>query len=204
MGKRIKRWVQGTFRVKRKRTFIEIGAHRGQDTQWMAAIPGVLMHAFEPDRRNELPSLDNVTFHRKAIASHDGHCPFILSERDVDWGIETGSSSIRKPAAHLTIHPTTRFVATIEVECVTLDSFIKEWNIKRIDFNWTDAQGAEGDIIDGGAEAFGITKWWWTEYSNDEQYEGQIGLDEILRRLGRSWRVAMLLPRDVLLENTRL
>src|SRR5262249_38315475 len=48
----IKEWVQQKFRYHGPKTFLELGAHQGTDTAWMANIPDVTIHAFEPDPRN--------------------------------------------------------------------------------------------------------------------------------------------------------
>lgn len=161
------------------------------------------MHAFEPDPRNVLPTMPNVTWHRKAIAAHDGRCQLILSERQVDWGTETGSSSIRMPTGHLTMHPTTSFPASIEVECTTLDTFTSDSGIDSIDFIWADVQGAERDMIDGGSETLARTRYLFTEYYDVELYAGQITLAQILKRLPK-FRLMHQFKKDVLLMNRAL
>ena len=49
-----------------------------------------------------------------------------------------------------------------------------------IDFLWADIQGAEGEMIRGGQKALSATPFLYTEYSNDELYEDQVSLCEIL------------------------
>jgi FkbM family methyltransferase len=194
----IRDWVQRKFGDASPKLFLELGAHCGTDTTWLADLPGVTIHAFEPDPRNHQPARTNVTLHRAAIAEHDGRGPLILSREG--WGREwTYSSSIKAPKNHLHRFPVT-FGAPVEVELVTLDSFCRERGLDVIDLIWADVQGAEGELIRGGRRALRRTRYLYTEYSDDELYEGQPTLAEILALLP-DFRVVELWPEDVLLEN---
>jgi FkbM family methyltransferase len=194
----IRDWVQARFAGNEPKTFLELGAHCGDDTAWMASLPGVTVHAFEPDPRNHPPPRPNVLLHRAAISDRDGRAPFLLSREG--WGREwTYSSSIKQPKNHLRRYPVS-FGETVEVETVTLDSHVHRHGIAAIDFIWADIQGAEGEMIRGGRRALERTRYLFTEYSDDEMYEGQPTLAEILRLLP-GFRVLELWQDDVLLEN---
>lgn len=204
MSSPIRPWVEEVFhRRPGRKMFIEAGANDGSDTRWMAAIPGVQMHCFEPDMRNTPPDLPNVTLHRKAIAAHDGTSDFILSQRHPVPRLTAASSSIRAPKNHLQVHPDVTFGPWIEVECIRLDTFTQEQGIDIVDFLWADVQGAEGDLIDGGLKTLSRTRWFFTEYSDEELYDCQINLAEILRRLP-GFKLIAKWRDDVLLANTRL
>jgi hypothetical protein len=69
-----------------------------------------------------------------------------------------------------------------------------------VDFNWADIQGAEGEMVRGGHDLLRRTRYLFTEYSDEELYEGQATLDELLALLP-DYRVVELWPDDVLLEN---
>lgn len=197
----IREWVMRTFGDSRHKTFLELGAHRGSDTAWMAQIPGVTLHAFEPDPRNDQTPLPNVILHRAAVADHDGHGPLILSQQG--WGQEwTYSSSIKQPKNHLRRYPVT-FGETVEVEQVALDSFLRRQELDVVDFIWADIQGAEGEMIRGGRRTLERTRYLFTEYSDDELYDKQISLKELLEMLP-DFRVLELWPDEVLLENQKL
>jgi hypothetical protein len=58
-------------------------------------------------------------------------------------------------------------------------------------------------MIRGGQRTLSRTRYLYTEYSDDELYEGQIGLRKILEMLP-DFRVVELWQDDVLLQNTRL
>jgi FkbM family methyltransferase len=196
----IREWVEAKFRYPGAKTFLELGAHRGRDTEWMANIPGVSLYALEPDPRNQQPARNNVTLWNAAIADFDGRGPLTLSEQG--WGQEwTFSSSIKPPLNHLHRFPVT-FGEAVEVEMMRLDSFCKKHELGVIDFILADIQGAEGEMIRGGRETLARTRYLFTEYSDDELYENQVTLSEILAMLP-DFRVIELWPDDVLLENTR-
>jgi 2-O-methyltransferase len=196
----IRSWVQQTFSTREPKTFLELGAHTGTDTAWMANLPAVKVHAFEPDPRNCPPALPNVVLNRAAISDCEGQVPFILSKHG--WGqIWTHSSSIKAPKNHLNRYPVT-FGDRIQVQAVTLDTYWRQNNLGVVDFIWADIQGAEGEMIRGGKETLAHTRYLYTEYSNDEMYENQATLGDIVRLLP-DFRIIELWSDDVLLENRR-
>ena len=52
-----------------------------------------------------------------------------------------------------------------------------------VDFIWADVQGAEADLVLGGRETLKRTRFFYTEYSNRELYEGQADLGQLLAML---------------------
>jgi hypothetical protein len=66
-----------------------------------------------------------------------------------------------------------------------------------------DIQGAEGEMIRGGRHALERTHYLFTEYSDEEMYENQTTLREILDMLP-GFRVLELWPDDVLLEREQI
>jgi FkbM family methyltransferase len=193
-------WVRQTFSGPGSKTFLELGAHQGSDTIWMAALPGVTLHAFEPDPRNQVPLLPNVRLNRAAVSDRDGRGALLQSREG--WGREwTYSSSLRPPKNHLTRYPVT-FGERVEVETITLDSYCRRQGLGPIDFIWADVQGAEGEVVRGGLETLARTHYLYTEYSDDEMYQGQATLAELLALLP-GFRVVELWEDDVLLENRR-
>lgn len=197
----IREWVESTFRGDSPKLFLELGAHQGGDTAWLAEVPEVTLHAFEPDPRNVQPTRPNVTVHRAAVSDRDGRGRLILSREG--WGRDwTYSSSLRQPKNHLQRYPVT-FGDAVEVEIVALDTFYRRQRLELVDFVWADVQGAEGDVVRGGLGALRNTRYLYTEYSDDELYEGQATLAELLALLPE-FRVLELWPEDVLLENRRL
>jgi hypothetical protein len=95
------------------------------------------------------------------------------------------------------------FGEAIDVELVALDTFYQEHKLDVVDFIWADIQGAEGEMIRGGRRMLEHTRYLYIEYSDDELYDKQPSLKEILEMLP-DFRVIELWPDDVLLENRKL
>lgn len=143
----IRGWMERRFAGRGAKTFLKLGAHCGTDTAWLSQIPGVTIHAFEPD------------------AATVG--------------------------------------ATIEVETGSLDSYARKTGISTVDCIWAHVQGTEGEMIRGGRDLLGRTRYLFMEYSDDELYEGQAPLAGILAMLP-DLRVVELWADHVLLENRSL
>jgi len=195
----------------------EFGTCDGQHTNVMCSILKQMnkqfkYHAFEGDYRIiprfwEINNnhVNEVILNHAAIGNADGEVTFNLS-----GGFETreghfkqafyGSSSIRKPKKTLEYWPDMTFEES-KVKCYKFDTYYNQVNPGIIDFIWADIQGAEGDLIDGGQEALSKTRYLYTEYSNDELYEGEIALDEIIKKLPGNWSVVENYGSDVLLKN---
>jgi len=167
---------------------VEIGCADGSDTKELMQIGKV--YGFEPDPRNIklLENLD-ITLFKGVVSDIDGEIEFHVSKNERDNEALSLSGSIMKPKKHLEIWDWITFNEKITVPSVRLDTYLKD--VPRIDFIWCDAQGAEEKIILGGLETFKKTRYLYTEYSNDEQYEGQPTLSRILE----------LLPNFVLLAD---
>lgn len=201
-------------------TIFEFGTCDGQHTNVMCQIlkhygKKFQYHAFEADYRiiqrfwviNDSHK-NEIKLNNSAIGNIDGKVKFNLSggEEKREGHFKQafyGSSSIRAPKKTLEFWPDMTFEET-EVNCCKFDSYIDGKNIENIDFIWADIQGAEGDLIDGGKKALSKTRYLYTEYSNDELYEGEIGLEEILRRLPGDWEIIEDYGSDVLLKNKNI
>ena len=55
-----------------------------------------------------------------------------------------------------------------------LDDWAVTNQIGAVDFIWADVQGAESDLLVGAQQVLGRTRFFYTEFSDDEWYEGQI------------------------------
>ncbi len=203
MASKIRNWVERTFCDSRRKTFIEIGANDGSDTKWLSDIPGVFIHAFEPDPRLPIFTKSNIFWEQTAIGNHVGMTKFYPSviSNNNKW---TQSGSIRRPTGHLERYPEVKFGEPFVVNIKTLDRYCSDMCIKRIDFIWVDAQGAEGDIILGGQKTLANTKFLYTEYSDIPMYESQVNLSTLVEMLPGLWEIVKCWPRDVLLRNTCL
>ncbi len=175
------------------RTVLEIGAHDGKDTRrLLKAFPQANLYAFEPDprsaakfrQRGEHPRL---RFHETAVGAEDGRATFFASGGAPPEGTAMQAMLVT-------------FEKTIDVSVVRLDTWTQAEDIGDIDLIWADVQGAEADLVRGGRETLKRTRWFYTEYSNDEWYEGQPTLSQLLAMLP-GYSVHVRYPMDVLLRN---
>jgi 2-O-methyltransferase len=194
---------------------LDIGCNDGSHTlEFLKLFKSSKVYAFEPDPRALENFRRNVKNERVklfdfAISDADGTAEFHVSNgtpspewkelHPSGWDM---SGSIRRPKEHLVIHPWVTFTESIVVKTKKLDTWCHEVGVKSIDFIWADVQGAEVNLIKGGKEALNQTRYLYTEYSNQELYEGQISLREI-RKLLPNFDVLHRFSNDVLLKNRR-
>lgn len=166
-------------------TVIELGAHHGNDTVLLydAAVKPVTYVAVEADPRN-VPILQRrvedrlISILHAAVWDGTGEVALHIGE-----GRGDGSSSARKPLEHLKYFPDIAFRDTIQVPAMTLDAISSTCALGKIDLIWCDIQGAERNMIAGGSETLGRTRWLLTECDRIEMYEGQATRDELLALL---------------------
>lgn len=196
--------------------FIEIGSHMGFDSEIIKKNIGESrFYMFEPDERNlkilyerEVNKLGNLF--PLAVSDSEGECDFHISSGKipVDTGNEfynenewSASSSIRKPKDHLDLFPWCEFNTVQKVEKISLDLFCRMEEIDHIDFIWMDVQGCEDLVFKGAKDILIKTQYIYTEYSNEEMYEGQKSLIELMYLLPGEWRIRQDYGGDVIFEN---
>lgn len=188
----------------------EIGAADGTDTLEFINTFNDLdfkIYCFEPDLRNiesfkQKVNDPRVTLFEMAIGDKNGKATFNQSN-----DIYNLSSSLKKPMMEnmKATWPLMDFDKTYDVDVVTLDTFLADNNIDKVDFIWADVQGAEDLMILGGKESLiNKVRYMYTEYSNVEYYENELNLNEIIELIGENWEVVQVFTADVLLRNKNL
>ncbi|HET9400060.1 MAG TPA: FkbM family methyltransferase [Candidatus Acidoferrales bacterium] len=137
--------------MKPGQTFIDIGAHIGQYSL-IAAGTGLDVHCFEPDEKTfqllqaniAQNRLTRVTANRAAVSATAGRVPFYPAAPT-----NIGNSSLR-PQSYSTGEE-------ITVECVRLDSYVKDHNVQNICLIKIDVEGAECDALEGAEQT--IERW---------------------------------------------
>lgn len=202
------------YRVgKEDPVIIEVGANRGQTTaELLKAMPGATIFAFEPDPRaiakfREVIASRNVHLFECAVGAVNGEISFHQSSgaehlADYREGWDQ-SGSIRRPNTHLQVWPWVKFEKQINVPIVTLDAWSEQHGVTKVDFIWADVQGAESDLVEGAARLLRSSRYLYSEYSNEEWYEGQISLNELLRKLP-DFDLITRYPIDALFENRNM
>lgn len=192
---------------------LEIGCNDGEDTEeFLREFKDIRLYCFECDPRaleqfrSRIGGGPRATLVSMAVGARCGEAEFHLSggrapglERYGDWN---KSSSLHRPRRHLEQLPWCGFDTTIKVPVTTLDQWSFDRRISCVDFIWADVQGAEADLIMGGRNTLSRTRYLYTEYSDEELYEGQICLSEILLALP-NFTVRATVENNVLLENLR-
>jgi FkbM family methyltransferase len=166
------------------RTVVELGAHRGEEFQWMrtALCPLRRYIAVEADPRSfeVLAHIPQIEYVNAAIASFDGVTTLHLCDNEA--GQAKGSSSIHQPTGHLEYFEWCTFDQQVQVPCIQLDTLCRD--IAMIDLLWVDIQGAERDMIAGGTETLKKrTRYIMIEAEEVEMYEGQALKPELLAML---------------------
>jgi FkbM family methyltransferase len=187
--------------VKKADVIFDIGCANCDELDGLSNLfPQAVFYLFDPDPRwvnyvNDRITTFKAKFYNIAIGQQDGVQLFYQSP---DWHPYSGS--IRKPTGHLSVHPDITFDTTTTIQVRSLDSWSAEHGIGQIDLIWSDVQGAEVDLIRGGLVALQNTRYFYTEFSATELYEGQIGLDKILQLLP-TFVVEAYFENNVLLRN---
>jgi hypothetical protein len=94
-----------------------------------------------------------------------------------------------------------KFERQIEVPITRLDDWAARQGIGRIDLIWADVQGAESDLIEGASRTLADTRYFYTEYSNSEWYEGQADLRRLTQMLP-DFELVRRYPMDALFRRT--
>ena len=189
-------------------TILEIGSADGSDTlEFLKIFKGknTTVYGFEPEPKN-IEILKNkikdprFKLFEAALSDVNGELSFNRSSSENPNDLSL-SGSIMKPKNHLKIWNDIHFNETIRVKSITLDSFYKKNNLSIIDFIWCDVQGAEKKVILGGLNTFKHkVRFFYTEYSDNEIYEDQPTLKEIMELLP-SFEIIKDFGTDVLLKN---
>ena len=141
--------------VKPGNVCFDIGANMGEMTLHMAQLagPSGAVHAFEPiprihdrlEKNIRRNGLKNVHLHRFALSNTNGTCRIAsaLSTQD-NQGL---ASIVNTDDKALTQRE--------EIAVRTLDDFVRENSIARIDVMKIDIQGAEMFLLEGGKKVFG-------------------------------------------------
>lgn len=201
---------------------LDIGANDGETTaDFLRQFPGARIAAFEPDPRairkfKARNSDPRVHLYETAIGASDGVAYFHVSSGIPPWATTNPkieerhypegwdqSGSLRAPKNHGRFWPWVKFESKIIVPVMRLDT--SAWVMRldpesKIDLIWADVQGAEGDLIAGGHRTLQRTKFFWTEYSDSEWYEGQPTLRELAAMLP-DFEIIRTFPKDVLFWN---
>ncbi len=186
---------------------IDCGAHDGSDSIALAKLfkKGII-HSFEPVenlfvrlKKNTQP-YPNIKCYKIALSDQNGVQNFFISE-----GASDASSSLLEPLAHLKDHPDTFFKTNINVPTATLDYWMNENNVQKIDMLWLDMQGFELKMLQASKSVLNTVKVIHTEVSTRETYKSvaqyfeykffleQLGFKVVIEAIPKNWDMGNLL-----------
>jgi len=138
--------------IKNDSVIIDAGANIGVFSLFVNSLfPNSKIYSFEPNSRifNMLQKnifennlTQNVCIYQKALGDMEGKSELLRSKNVLETSSSVVNSGFTKGRAML-------FSGVDKIEMITIDSFIKENNIQKVDFIKIDTEGYEKQIIKG-------------------------------------------------------
>jgi len=182
---------------------VDVGANKGREIKdFLRLSPDAKIYIFEPDRywfKYLIKKFkdSNCYISKCAVADHDGELNFFVGRT------HSGAGTLREST---NLHEV-EYRKPIAVESCKLDTWYKNNDIGTIDFLWSDIEGSERELINGGRNTLKNTKYFYTEYHTSEFYRGQALLDELIDMLKNDFEVVEKFERvnekggDILFRN---
>lgn len=196
---------------------LELGACDGYHTDIMISLlektgKNYCFIALEPvtylaeSLRDKYANNRKVKVYNEAISDKNEQVKLYVS-----GGGYIGSSSLLMPKKVFDYWGDMSFTES-DCAAIRLDSLMVRDGLadRNVDFIWADIQGAEKQLILGGEKTLAQTKYLYTEFCNDEFYEGQLfHFDDICELLPNFELVCKYQEEsphyfDVLLKNNKL
>lgn len=164
---------------------LHVGASLGQEAQrysdlgikkmiFIEAIPDIFLQL-----KKNISAFPDATALNACVSDKDGErVKFNIASN------EGQSSSFLEFGTHLEQHPTVKFVDSIELETVRLDSLLKDIDLSQVDFLVMDLQGAELLALKGLGELINKFKYAYLEVNEKELYIGGAMIQDIDSYLG--------------------
>jgi len=138
------------------RLVFDVGANIGDVS--LAAVrsfPNAHIYSFEPVSATYKMLCENVKNYSERITPYNFGFLNVSKRLDIHITSSHGASSILDQSLdHRSVHPHIRETGTESIEVYTLDSFMSDKAIDRIDILKIDVEGTELEVIEGGRETF--------------------------------------------------
>lgn len=121
-----------------------------------------------------------------AASDKNGRAVLNLSNNN-DGTPWTESNSLKKPKLHTGQSPELNWKTEIEVGTVALDSIFENMGKPVVHLCYCDVEGAEDLLLKGAQKMLAKTRFFFTEWSKNERYEGALGLEAVFRMLPGKW-----------------
>jgi len=138
------------------RVVFDVGANIGDITLAAArSFPNAHIYSFEPVSATYRMLCENIKNYSERISPHNFGFFNVSKRLDIHITSFHGASSILDQSLnHKSAHPHIRETGTESVQVFTLDSFMADKSIDRIDIMKIDVEGTELEVIEGGRETF--------------------------------------------------
>lgn len=168
---------------------LDVGAYQGGISRTYAGLfPTATIHALEPFRdsfellRSNVGHLGQVKAHHLGLADVAGEMTLNVNAFDATNSLLETDDRARQAWGDGLLETRSRVACRFS----TLDAFLEEQKIDRVDLLKLDVQGAEGKVLQGGIHAFEAARVGviYMEIITMPTYRGQWGLVEHLKFLG--------------------
>lgn len=178
------------FKNNENPIILELGTFDLSDSiEFSKLLPTSTIYAFEcsPDNIDAIKHLNyptNIHIEHSAIGNIDGEVDFYPSKTIDFQRTWFQSGSTKAPYKHLEEY-TVSFSQPVKVEGIKLDTWYKNSGLwgKTIELIYSDLNGSDGDMIDGGMECLKNTRLLYLELFDKELYKGMQLKDEINKKL---------------------
>ena len=184
----LKRHLLKLFKKNDKLIVFDIGGCEGEESlRYSRIFPSSQVFVFEPLPNNqkliveniEKYEVENVKLIPFAVSDVNGCLEFHVSSghpehesNKLDWDFGNKSSSLLPPEK-LNNPSWLKFRKKIDVETITLNSFLLTNKMEEVDFVHMDVQGAELKVLMGAKGYINKIKAVWLEVADIELYKGQ-------------------------------
>jgi len=176
------------FKKNDKLTILDIGGCEGEESiRYSRIFPFSSIYVFEPLPDNQKLVAENIIKYKVenvalipfAVSDEEGISQFYVSSghpenqsSDLDWDFGNKSSSLLPPKIN-NLASWLIFDEKINVQTITLDSFLSQNKINEVDFVHMDVQGAELRVLMGAKNVVKNIKAIWLEVADIELYKNQ-------------------------------
>ncbi len=176
---------------------IHAGACRGGESQILYNTYWREFVAIEPDSRNiqdlrrALHDVEQTHGFRAhvwpfAVSDHNGRVTLHICNNK-DGSPWSESNTIKEVLLHHQQSPELDWSSEQEVGCCCLDSLWFNMDEPVVHLLFSDVEGAEKEMITGAQDMLRKTRWFFTEFSHAERYEGALGLEDTFKMLPGKW-----------------